>query len=522
MKRTLLWGIAIAALAAHAAFFVRYTIDDAYITFTCARNFANGEGPVVVPGERVEATSSFLWAMLLAPFEAAGVGSVTASKILGFACAIGALIGALLLLRTLRPAIGDGALAAAGLLIASSSPFVVWSVYGMEHGLVALLLVLSALLFIREIDGKGWLSAIPIVLIEMARPEGFMFVALFVAARLAIAWRAPNRRALLFPWLAVLLLPIAAYEIAGWLYFGGLLPNTVAAKVGGGMAANVKRGLLYLVRGRSAVLTFTFLAGLVLAVPALFGTARTFGFAALREAWSRHRGYAIVVGIVVMQLLFTTMVGGDWMPNGRFISHVAPLVMVALVYTFSVVSDQAASIAATLPGIAPSLRTVGTLALVFIVGFNVHTSERSINGPVGELQASEDRALGGTVEFLNRVGRPGDVVACSDIGRVAYYFKGRVFDWWGLANEEVVRLGQALGHIEPATVLNAKPRFIILYSTRPELTAETTNYGMAEFSKPFLASREFLSTYRRVHSSQFADVRHHVVFERIPGGGFAE
>lgn len=517
MKQRLLWGIVLAVLLAHAAAFVRYTIDDAYITFTCSKNLALGEGPVFVPGERVESTSSMLWAVLLAPFEAFGGNAPAGSKILGVGCLILALFVAVRLLARIRPSIRPGEQVAAGLLIAASSPFVVWSVYGMENGLVALLLVLSAYLFEGETEaGGGWRSAVPIMLLEAARPEGFMFVAFFLLLRFLHAMAgARDRRGYLMPWLAVLLVPLAAYEIGGLLYFGHILPNTVAAKVGMHLLPQIKHGLLYLVRGRSAVLTYTFIAALVLAVPALFATARTLNRAALADAWRRHHGYLTAIGLVTLQLSFAVLVGGDWMPNGRFLSHVAPLIVIALVYGYSVLAAGAREVATVLPGIAPSLRIIAAGAMLFLIGYNAHTSERSIHGPVGELQASEDSALAGEIAFLEGVGKPEDVVACSDIGRVGYYFRGRVLDWWGLANEEVTRLGQAMGNIRPETVLRHNPRFIVLYSTEPTLTPESMGHGMATYSQPFLASEEFRAHYRQVHSLKFADARYHVVFERV-------
>ncbi len=517
MKQRLLWGIVLALLLAHAAAFLRYTIDDAYITFACAKNLAAGEGPVFVPGEHVESTSSMLWAVLLAPFEAVGLGAPTGSKILGVACVLLALFFAVKLLVRMRPAIRPGEQVAAGLLIAVSSPFVVWSVYGMENGLAALLLVSAAYLFEGERRaGAGWRSAVPIMLLETARPEGFMFVAFFLLLRFVhAATDAPNRRGYLMPWLAVLLAPLAAYEIGGLLYFGHLLPNTVAAKVGMHLLPQIKHGLLYLVRGRSAVLTYTFLAALVLAVPALFATARRLDRAALAEAWRRHGGYLTVIGLVALQMLFAVLVGGDWMPNGRFLSHAAPLIVIALVYGYSVLAAGAREVSGVLPGIAPSLRLIATCALLFLIGYNVHTSERSIHGPVGELQASEDSALAGEVAYLDSVGTPNDVVACSDIGRVGYYFRGRVLDWWGLANEEVTSAGEALGNIRAETVLRHRPRFIVLYATEPTLTPETMGHGMATYSKPFLASREFRMLYHQVRSFKFAEARYHVVFERV-------
>src|SRR4051812_8768436 len=45
-----------------------FTIDDAYISFRYARNFAHGDGLVYNLGERVEGYTNFLWTVILGLF----------------------------------------------------------------------------------------------------------------------------------------------------------------------------------------------------------------------------------------------------------------------------------------------------------------------------------------------------------------------------------------------------------------------------------------------------------------------
>lgn len=515
MKKPLAAGMILLVLLVHSLIFVPYTIDDAYITFTSAKNLALGYGPVFVPGEHVEATSSFLWACLLAPFELAGIGSVTGSKILGLLFVVLTAFTALRLLRSIRPSISDLEMTLAGLLIAFCSPFIVWSMYGMEHGMVAFLLLLAIYLFHEESRrGQGWMSAIPVVLLQMARPEGFIFVAMFIAARVLWAIASDGRRnRYLVPWLAGVIAPLVIYEAWGYYFYGYLMPNTVAAKVDGSVLARIKQGLLYILRGRSAAVTYLFLFSLLAAVPVFFARARRIDMGVLRELFRANFGYLLVFAVVTLQILFTVMVGGDWMPNGRFMSHVAPLIIVAFICGVSGMAAEMRRVSELLPGLEPIVKGTAILAAAGFMLYNVHTSERSINGPVGELQASEDNGLGGTVQYLNSVAAPGDVVACSDIGRVGYYFKGSVIDWWGLADEEIARTGQAIGRIKPQTVLQHNPRFIVLYSTKPVLSDSTLDYGMAVFSRPFVQSDEFRRNYRQVYSTEFARRRYHVIFE---------
>jgi hypothetical protein len=189
-------------------------------------------------------------------------------------------------------------------------------------------------------------------------------------------------------------------------------------------------------------------------------------------------------------------------------------VLTTLVAGYSAVAGQAASVSLELPGIARLLRAAALLAVIAF-GASELQANRALHSSIAALQRQCDHALPETVSFLNARADQRDTVAVADIGYVGYHFKGRVYDWWGLANEEITRLGQALGNIEAATVLKHRPRFIVLYSNTPALTPTSMAEGIAASSRPFMHSTEFLRRYRQVHSVEFSPTRHHVTFERV-------
>lgn len=500
----------------HCALMKPYIIDDAYITYTCARNWARGFGPVFVPGERVEATSSMLWTLLLTPFELIGVGSPLGSKLLGALCAAWIVLSAPRLLRKMRPSATSLQELALSSSLAVCTTFVLWSSYGMENGLVALLLMLAVERFGTELyDGRGAASALPIFLLETIRPEGFMFIALFVALRVLWVAREPRAwREQLLLWLGLIAAGLFAYELAGFLYFGHLLPNPVAAKIAAGALARAKEGARYLTTGHSALVFYVFVGSCLLALPALFARRARFGVSGLLEEWRASPWYLTALLVCALQFAFTIMVGGDWMPMGRFVSHVAPLVLVTLVAGYASGAEQATSVARELPGNIRLLRAAALLALVAFAANELRAS-RSLHVAIAKLQRLCDQSLPATVSFLNARANERDTVAAADIGYVGYHFKGRVYDWWGLANEEITRLGQALGNIEADTVLKHRPRFIVLYSNAPTLTPTTMEEGIAATSRSFMRSTEFLQHYKQVHTVEFSPARHHVTFERV-------
>lgn len=69
--------------------FSGFYVDDAYISFRYARQWAAGNGLVYNIGERVEGYSNFLWILLLLPFARLGIDLGLVAKVLG--CLLGLL-----------------------------------------------------------------------------------------------------------------------------------------------------------------------------------------------------------------------------------------------------------------------------------------------------------------------------------------------------------------------------------------------------------------------------------------------
>ena len=80
-----------------------FTVDDAYISYRYARNFARGLGLVYNSGERIEGYTNFLWTVLLGGGIRVGLDPVALAKILGGMAACGALAMVYLLSKRLRP-----------------------------------------------------------------------------------------------------------------------------------------------------------------------------------------------------------------------------------------------------------------------------------------------------------------------------------------------------------------------------------------------------------------------------------
>jgi len=536
------WCLLVLVLIRLASLFSTFTIDDAFITFTYTRNLVLGKGLVFTAGERAEATSSLLWALLLVPFEAwLRDGAVIGSKILGGMGMVTALVlGGLVIRNDPKTSAGasadrrrsDAALLLFSTLCVLSAPLIQWSFYGMEHGGVAALLMIGVFLFDREMrSGSGWASAIAVFFLEMIRPEGFLSIFVFCVFRTGLSIQRTRswkcwKDGWWLRWISILAALLSGYELYGFIHFGHLFPNTVAAKAGALSWEKIHEGIYY----------FSTTAGrLYLGMIGILGM--WMGCRILPLLPMRHKRtppHALVLdglmlALVLTQIVFIVLVGGDWMIDFRFLSHIVPLIALLWVRMSSDIDDIHRN---TFPQPEAAIERFDfRRAVRFPVGFVRHPGFQVVflllylvcqiqAGTTGyawadRLHLSEERVLKETALLLeSRRKSPDDMAACSDVGRMGYYYRGRVYDWWGLATEEVARSGQAMGKIDPKTVLRHKPRFIVLYSNESRLGADTMQRDMARHSRAFFRDPEFQAAYVAIASFFFWEDRWHIVFER--------
>lgn len=286
-------AVALLVLAAHTAALQPWTVDDAYISFRYAENAVAGHGLVYNPGEPVEGYTSFLWVVLLAVGNGAGLPTEAVAKGLGLLLA--AAVPVVLATAPRWAPVGPGGAAVAVVTAGTSGALTAWAAGGMEVPLAVLLPLLAWVAFARATDARGAaLAGFVAGIGVLVRPDAALLAACALAElALTRRWR------LLGAYLAGVLAPTVPHEAWRLATYGWPLPNTFYAKVGGGGDA-VLRGLAYL--GGFA------LPGL----PVLLGAA---SLRRLRAplAWALvHLGYVVAVG-------------GDGLPAWRFVAPVVPV-----------------------------------------------------------------------------------------------------------------------------------------------------------------------------------------------------
>ncbi|MCP4251524.1 MAG: DUF2029 domain-containing protein [bacterium] len=213
-----------------------YLVDDTFISLRYARNLIDGAGLVYNPGEYVEGYSNFSWVMLEAGLLGLGLPVVTSLKVLGLLCGLATALLTFALAGRIAGRSGEGAVAGLVALafICLNTGLAAWTQAGLETAFFALLVVAMCLRFeVEQERAKPWpWSALLFGLAWLTRPEAPIYGLYFVVRRLSVLRKRPLRAADL-RWLIGWAVVVVPFEVWGLWYYGELLPNTYAAKIGG-------------------------------------------------------------------------------------------------------------------------------------------------------------------------------------------------------------------------------------------------------------------------------------------------
>lgn len=289
-------ALASAVLAfAFVAYQHHLACDDAFISYTYARNLAEGKGLTWTTGERVEGYTNFLLTLVLAGGSYLGVVPEKLSPIIGIASGLALLL--VLWLTVFRESRGrPSLLLLAPVLFGLNRSLGAWSTSGLETSLFAVLSFAGAIKYLSEREDKTsapWQSALLLSLSVLTRPEGIMISALVGAFFLFDV--ITKRRGLkeLFVWAAVLLLIVGGHFIWRYTYYGFFLPNTFYAKTRGDL---LSLGIDYLGRLNHAYRLETL--GVIAFMGILFRPT--------------HRNILFAV-ISLLYLAYAVSVGGDFL-----------------------------------------------------------------------------------------------------------------------------------------------------------------------------------------------------------------
>ncbi len=286
--------------------------DDAFLTYWPAVALGEHGSILNYNGERVEQSSTLLHTLSLAALHTLlpAVAVPTLAWAASLAAGLLALLATALALRARQTPAGSV------LALAAAPSLVFWSSSGMETPASTALftaLLLIALQDVSSVRNRLLLASIAAMAVT-CRPEAAFVLLAFVAGGWLLTRRQHGY------WLTVLVATIVAFAcITAWRHasFGSLFPQPVYAKSSGISAANLLKGLHYLLVGGDSlttrILTATGLAASVIAL-----------------GWLRHpQRHAILVAgaLAAAQVAFILASGGDWMDATRFLLPVLPALL---------------------------------------------------------------------------------------------------------------------------------------------------------------------------------------------------
>ncbi len=388
--------------------------EDAYITFRYAQNIADGNGPVFNTGERIEGYANFLWMIAIAlPKAAFGADIETSAIVLGILATLGAvLLAHVTVNRVVARAAGESRPAygvAAAVLVAGAGGLAAYGGSGTETPLFVLLLfgVFAALAARRPV-----VAGVLVAFAMMTRPSGTL-LAVLVGCWLVIAalrgrytWWSPAG------WLLgglVFAVPWTAWRVT---YYDHVLPSSVVIPFTIDFSARVDRGWQYL-SGFSVVHQGFLLLGLVAAGALLLRrTCR-----APHEAEARSLTWLMLVTAVALTG-FVVFFGGDPGPAWRLLAPIPPLLSVAAVSVYGVLT----AVTKPSPRPRPPVQRLMPAAAVALSGLAVLVSVFSPD-MLARVRAWHDHGA-----QMEEIGRwldaylpPGSVVSTSAPGVLSYH-----------------------------------------------------------------------------------------------------
>lgn len=486
---------------------ISFIQDDAFTSLRYAENFVNGKGLVFNEGERVEGYTNFLWVILISTVNFLALD--LALDLPSISQFLSAFFGVLLLpavyflsKKILLGRFQEGSTAAVIsfavlAMFLFSTPFIYWSVSGMETSLFVLLALLSIYFFLDyDNASKRNLFAVVSVLNSFVRPEGLFFFFLLAAFRVLKNYLDSEEFKLskkikssfdkpLINTLIIYSIPVAAHFIFRLIYYGYPFPNTFYAKTEFTIAF-LERGWKYYIDFLEAYLVYG-----IIYLPPLIQLLR----------FKTNYKENVLLGFSLVYTLMIIFIGGDVLPIHRFFLPVMPLLFILFINSSSVLVDEFIK-----SKYAEAVKTGLAFLLIVYSIFNYYRNE-----PLMLEKRSYESGLVSKMKFyaellpnLQKDSKTQNTskkisVAMSTIGAFSFYSGARVIDLVGLTDEyvahnpkEVEGIDDELQilwkerHYNADYILSEKPDYIIFPAgAKPSAFAECAVFIHKEFRKNY-------------------------------------
>ena len=451
-----------------------WVIDDAFIIFRYADNFAAGDGLVYNRGEAVEGYTSFTWTLLVGVLTALKLPIIAVCQALGVVLGVASLALTWIVSRRLLKNEWRALFVVA--LVASNRSAAVWASEPLETKLFGFALLCTAALWQLTGPGGRW-RRIPVVglaaaFLALTRPEGFAYV-LF----LALAGLGPARRHRAMKDLglnaATFLVIVWAHLVFRLVVYDAWVPNTFAAKVTG----------IHLEAGARYVATMADANGFV-----LYGWLVPLGLA---FGQAEARSFRVWSGLVLgFSLIYWLVIGGDYF-EFRFLEPLLPFWSIAVALGIGAVGSR---LARGRRASAVVLSGVALTANVFSVTFP-YVGDGQITSPERETQYTRLFVL--AARWLATNIPPDEVIAIRPAGAIAYLTRLHCIDTLGLNDREIATMKSAItsgpaGHRRQVSMPYLKQRGASYYVGHPVVVKAPARDGSGYISAEVAPGRFLL------------------------------
>ena len=468
----MVWVVILLGFVLLVSRYVRASIDDLFIILRYVENAANGYGLAYNIGERVEGYTCFGWVLSLWGLVSLGWPAYWAAKLMGIVCSIGTLWLSYGIGRELwhgKPHAKIIAFLPTFLLLVNPD-FLYWSVSGLETPLFTVSVVAVIYLLVietrlaREQQLTRWMvvigQAILCSIATLTRPEGIVLLAYAFVAKF-VMWRSRH------DWLRYCMalgvsvsVPIIAFFIWRFHYYGEWLPNTYYAKMDGAIFERIHSGRFNLqgflasncfgwvgMHGQSAwpgIMIF-----MLLPVIALFVV-------------QKKRAHLVVLGWAIILTAIIVWEGGDWMPHNRFFVPVLACFMLLVVHSVLGLIDRIGECSRVFCRQVVTIASVVLIAALFLDYLRLNIR----HAPISSIERDDSWPVVFSRYILESA--PTGTLAASDIGLIGYITHYRVIDLAGLVDKHISRsFGNSFQKdYDIMYVLNQLPDFIVLTDQR--------------------------------------------------------
>lgn len=515
-------GLAILIFLIHTMFYVGWCMDDPFITFRYARNLAEGNGIVFNVGERVDGYSNFLYVLIFALIIKLRLDPVRISLIFGLISGIFTLI--LVYHFSRKYSSGKGLVDYITLyLLAFNGAFAIWSVGLLETNFFTFLVLLSVLLFLKEVALKSEIerkssstfpfSAIVLFLLSITRPEGpIIFASLFITRFIIVLFSKEKIKRQEVLWVITYILLYLIYFSWHYYYYGKPFPNSFYAKATGDIQKQVSAGIIYSIKFvlANGSILFLFIIFALLKnksktkITTLHSSSNINNDNVIVENGRDRSPQWYILGVIIGYIFFIVYCGGDWMGFHRFFVPILPLI-------YLLIQEGAKNILvnSSTPKLPNSLNLkllnlklfklfiYFIFIIVILVDLFIETKETYMM----RYLVKNKQWIDPYFECANwmRENLPkGSTLAAEEAGVIPYITNFKFIDMFGLVDAHIAQMpGGVFEKIDNDYILNRKPDYILLH-THIDNNGEIKREGFYIAGRDMLQRQKFWDNYESI------------------------